>query len=141
MGAKRSSHNKVATPGAGLEDFSDRELAHLACQGTQEAWQVLYLRYFEFLLSFARKQLKLSQELRGGRQQELSGRAITAEQFVNEVYIVMWDKKKLCSYKGTARFRWWYETVAQTIYSDLLRQKRREIPPGIPVALDGEDDE
>jgi DNA-directed RNA polymerase specialized sigma24 family protein len=101
----------------------------------------LYCRYWDFLWWFARERLKLPQELHGNRQQGLSGQAMTAEQFVNEVYVIMWDKKKLCSYKGTAQFRWWYAAVAQTVYSDLLRQKRRENPPGIPVLLDEEEDE
>ncbi len=121
--------------------MEDPELAHLACQGTREAWQVLYLRYKDFLWWFARERLKLPQELGASGQRGVRGNAITAEQFMNEVYIIMWDKKKLCSYKGTAQFRWWYEEVAQTIYSDLLRQKRKENPPGIPVPLDEEEDE
>lgn len=142
MGARRSfPHSKEITSGRGLEGYSDRQLAQLACQGTKEAWQVLYLRHKDFLWQFARFQLKLPQELSEAGRRELKGSAITAEQFMNEVYVRMWDRKRFCSYEGRAAFQWWYAAVAANIYSDLCRQERKGLPPGMLVPLEEGDDE
>src|SRR2546425_997572 len=97
MGARRSSlHSKATSSGARLEDYSDRQLACLACQGTREAWQALYLRYKDFLWQFARSQLKLPQELGASRQRGVRGNAITAGQFMNEVYIIGSSTVRYC---------------------------------------------
>jgi DNA-directed RNA polymerase specialized sigma24 family protein len=149
MGARRSSpHRKERTSGTSLADSRDLErdleLVRLACQGAQgalEAWKALYLHYKDFLWRFTHFQLKLPQEFGTGKRREVRGNTITAEQFLNEVYIRMWERKRFCAYKGHSSFQWWYATVVANIYSDLCREEGRNLPPGARVPLEEEDDE
>jgi DNA-directed RNA polymerase specialized sigma24 family protein len=142
MSTKRSSpHREDRNSGTLLEDHCDLDLARLACQGEKAAWDALYLRHWNFLWHFARERLKLPQELHGSKQQELSGHAITAEQFVNEIYVLMWQRKRFCSYEGRAQFRQWYAAVAANIFSDLCRQERKALPSGKRIPFEEEDDE
>jgi len=144
MSTKRSSpHSGDTSSDTRLEDYRDPDLARLACQGTKEAWDALYLRHKDFLQWFARERLKLPQELTTTNRRGVEGSAITVEQFMNEVYIRMWDRngRRFCSYKERASFPWWYEAVAANIYSDLCRQERRANPSGKRIPFEDEDDE
>lgn len=153
-----------------LEDYSDLELTRLACNSAKVAWDILYLRYWDFLWWFVCERLKLPRELEGatanysnsdeneGKTEEISGaphdsktfgsvgrrglkaKAITAEELVHEVYDLMWRKKKFCSYRGSAEFKWWYATVVTKIFIDLHRRERKAYPPGTRVSLEEEED-
>lgn len=148
MDARWSPHSRERSTETSLADSRnlerDLELARLACQGgpkALEAWKVLYLLYKDFLWHFTQSRLKLSQEFGAGKRREVRGNTITVEQFLNEVYIRMWERKRFCAYKGHSSFQWWYATVVANIYSDLYREEGKNLPPGVRISLEEEDDE
>ena len=66
---------------------------------------------------------------------------VTVEQLASEVYIRVWEKRKLCSYEERAEFRWWYALVVKNVLEDLRREEGRIGPPGERVPLMREDGE
>jgi DNA-directed RNA polymerase specialized sigma24 family protein len=142
--AARPSSNKgvygssASPPG----DRTDGELARIACLNSREAWELLFLRYWDFLNWLATQRFRLRSETRahGGRL-EIRGQDITVEQLASEVYIRVWEKRKLCSYEERAEFRWWYSLVIKNILEDLRREERRIGPPGERVPLMREEGE
>jgi hypothetical protein len=168
MGVRQSSStkrdNRVSPH---TEELSDAELARRACLQSKEAWDILYLRHWDFLYWQASQRLGLPSELSGSRRTPMRGNRedekeedlrsrkgvpygrafslrvqdITVEQFVSEVYIQIWEKRKLCSYEERAEFRWWYAVVVKNILEDLRRQQRRSGPSGQRVPLVWEDEE
>jgi DNA-directed RNA polymerase specialized sigma24 family protein len=113
-------------------------LARLACQGQKAAWDALYERHQRFLWWLATEKLHLKSERRTTVQRDRKGgtvniatsdidshgRAIvSAEQLLNEVYVTVWDGRKLCKFTGRAAFNTWFAIVVRNILEDLRRKE------------------
>lgn len=135
----KGTHGRQATQ---TQDRTDGELARTACLQSKEAWDLLYLRYWDFLNWLATQRFRLPYESgsRAGAR-EIRGQDVTVEQLASEVYIRVWEKRKLCSYEERAEFRWWYALVVKNILEDLRREEGRIGPPGDRVPLMREDGE
>jgi DNA-directed RNA polymerase specialized sigma24 family protein len=135
----KGSHESLATH---TGDRTDGELARTACLSSKEAWDLLFLRYWDFLNWLATHRLRLPYETRSyDGMSEIRGRDVTVEQLASEVYIRVWEKRKLCSYEERAEFRWWYALVVRNILEDLRREEGRIGPPGERVPLMREEGE
>lgn len=142
--AARPSSNKGihGSPATHTDDRTDGELARIACLNSKEAWDLLFLRYWDFLNWLATQRLRLPYETKSqGGMQEIRRQDVTVEQLASEVYIRVWEKRKLCSYEERAEFRWWYALVIKNILEDLRREEGRIGPPGERVPLMREDGE
>ena len=124
------------------DDRTDGELARIACLNSKDAWDLLFLRHWGFLNWLATQRLKLPDESKSPeRVRAIKSHDVTVEQLASEVYIRVWEKRKLCSYEERAEFRWWYALVIKNILEDLRREESRIGPPGERVPLMREDGE
>jgi len=137
--SSKGVHGRAATQ---TGDRTDGELARIACLQSKEAWDLLYLRHWDFLNWLATQRLRLPHESGSqGGTRGIRSHDVTVEQFASEVYIRVWEKRKLCSYEERAEFRWWYALVVKNILEDLRREEGRIGPPGERVPLLREDGE
>lgn len=139
MGDQRSVSSRESQ-GADRQlcEYSDSELTDLARLGSKAAWDTLYLRYKDFLWWLASRCLGLPTELNRGKARAIEGRAVSAEQLMSEVYVRVWDGKRLSSYEGRGKFRSWYTTVVRNILNDVVREERLELPAGTSVPFESE---
>jgi DNA-directed RNA polymerase specialized sigma24 family protein len=103
----------------GREDSAD---GSFALREAQDAWGILFQRYRDRIDAFARWKrlpLKSSETL-----------TLTRDEFANEVYLRVWNQRKLRSYAHEGRFHSWFSAVLSTIFIDI--QRERKIDPVDP---------
>ena len=112
MGGRRKSRNRNGlTPNVirpkQLESLTDEDLARRARSGDEVAWEILYLRSYDYLVSFA---------------ESLGWYADTAEDLAQETLLRAWRHRS--RYNPGYSYRGWLRTILKRLSSTLYRREQ-----------------